>query len=139
MSDASLVAGDFIFSGFTTGGANAAAAGFSTGSSADDDVVRLTLAATITAGETGAVRFTAAGVAEDASANTNTQTGNVSVTDGIPPAPAVTGVVTGDADSDGQIDRVAITFSRAVDVADGVAGDGFGPVTVAGYTIANAD
>jgi hypothetical protein len=80
VSDASLVAGDFTFFAFATGGANAVATGLSTGTG-DDDVLTLTLAAEIGPNETGAVKFTGAGVGEDVVANTNTQTVAIAVTE----------------------------------------------------------
>lgn len=83
VDDATIVAGDFTFSGFATAGANTTAAGFSTGGTADDDTIVLTLAATIGSSETGSVAFTGAGVVDDLSANGNTQTGAVGVADGI--------------------------------------------------------
>ncbi len=74
VDDATLAAGDFMFSLFTTGGANAAGAGFTTGLTADDAVVVITLAAAIGVDETGDVQLTGAGVVDDALANTSTQT-----------------------------------------------------------------
>jgi hypothetical protein len=55
--------------------------------------------------------------------------------------PMLTDAVTGDADGDGHLDRLTLTFSRAVDIVDGGgAGDGFSAITLGGgYLIAAGD
>jgi hypothetical protein len=139
VSDASIAGIDLVFSSFSTVAANAAALSVATGSTANDAVVLATLAASIGGDETGNVRIAAASRLVDLAAEQNMQTATVSVTDGIPANAAATGFETGDADSNGKIDRLVIRFNKAVNVTDGNAGDGFGSVVVAGYTVANKD
>jgi hypothetical protein len=55
-------------------------------------------------------------------------------------APVITGAVTGDANNNGFIDGITLTFSEAVTITDGNAADGLPDLSFAGgYAIANAD
>lgn len=69
---------------------------------------------------------------------------SLSITVTINPAslPAtITDAITGDANGDGYLDRLTLTFSRPVNVVDGGgSGDGFNAITLnGGYVIANQD
>ncbi|MBN1799066.1 MAG: hypothetical protein JW822_10835 [Spirochaetales bacterium] len=83
VSDATVGGGDFIFSGFTTAGANGAGTGFDTGVTPNDNIVLITLAAVIDTDETGSVRLNAVGAVQDAAGNNSAQTALVAVSDGI--------------------------------------------------------
>ncbi len=112
VADASVWGGDFTFAGFTTGGANAAGIGFATGTTANDNVILITLAASIGVNETGNARFTNTGYVNDPAGNANTQTSPVAVADGITGTPAILYAETADTDSDGFIDRIKLVFNR---------------------------
>jgi hypothetical protein len=73
------------------------------------------------------------------SADSTGSSGTIGGDWGAPSPPTVSSVVTGDADGDGQIDRLTINFDKNVDIADGSAGDGFPQVTFGSYTIENSD
>ena len=129
VSDSTLSGGDFTFSGFTTAGANAAGVGFSTGSAPNDSIAVVTLAASIGVAETGQVRFTAAGLSNDAPGNANTQVAAVPVLVGINTAPMILSCQTVDANSDGFIDKVSLLFNKNMKDSTFVAAGDF---TVAG-------
>jgi hypothetical protein len=83
VDDASLAGNHFVFAGFATAGANAAGTGLDTGAAANDNVVIVTLAATIGTDETGTVQLAGAGAARDNVGNNSLQTAPVAVSDGI--------------------------------------------------------
>jgi hypothetical protein len=132
VDDTTVSGADFTFSGFATGGANAAGIGIDTGSTANDNIVVVTLAAPIGVAETGLARFTAAGAAGDAAGNTNTQTGTVAVTAGISPSPMLLKVSTTDANSNGYIDGIRLEFTKGMKDSTFIS---TGDFTVAGATV----
>ena len=116
VDDASLAGADFVFSSFTTVGANAAASSISTGSTPNDAIVVATLAAAIGGDETANVSLAAANAIYDPSGSGSAQTGNVGVTDGIPAAPVIIQRETVDSSPyNGKIDRIRLVFSSTVD------------------------
>ncbi|MBI5071362.1 hypothetical protein HZB93_00470 [Candidatus Falkowbacteria bacterium] len=75
---------------------------------------------------------------------TSTEMANLATVVGADGAkPAFISALTGDANSDGTVDRLVLTFSESSDVTDGNAGDGFPAITLAASsgtaTIDNAD
>ncbi|MDB4742255.1 hypothetical protein OAF88_02835, partial [Cyclobacteriaceae bacterium] len=88
--------------------------------------------------------YTSAGsnAIKDESTATNEVVSQASLayTDGV--VPVITDASWQDADANGLIDRVVLTFSESVDVTDGVSGDGFGAILVndgGAVTLDNAD
>jgi len=80
VDDGSLAGADFVFSGFSVGGANAAGTAVGTGGSADDEIVVVTLAAAVLGSDAGGlVALSAAGVVLDSGGNASAGTGTTSI------------------------------------------------------------
>ncbi|MFA6521654.1 MAG: hypothetical protein WCT53_04700, partial [Candidatus Gracilibacteria bacterium] len=132
---------------------SAANHGSCTGESADPDgtaVIVVTFTCTNVYTAVGDFSITAAGANElhDAASNelsnkTFTSASAVPVTDGM--KPRITTAATGDANSDGSVDRLVLTFSEQVDVTDGgtdndftlAASSGTATITAGTYTAAD--
>ena len=108
VKDATAAGSDFLFRNFASTGANAAGIGITT-NTPNDDVLRVSLAATVGTGETAQIQFAGNGVISDNAAVPvgNTQTSWIEVTDGL--TPAISGAVL-----DASNDFIDITFSEGV-------------------------
>ena len=144
IDDASVDFSDFsLGSGATVDGFSAASAGSSANSkdAADNDKF-ITLEVSVT----GTAPVTVAYADNDAGNDLsdiagNNAANNASLTRDDQALPVITDANWQDADANGNLDRVVLTFSEAATISDGNAGDGFGAILINGgaVTIDNVD